>query len=160
MEGQVLEATRRGRIEGVVLRYGLFYGPNVPSTDAMIERVRRRRLPVIRGDAGQLPLIHIDDAVNATVRALDVAPAGFIYDIVDEEPASLTEIVETIAEFTGSPSPLRVPGWLARLAAPYIAGLISIRMPLSNASARSAIAWHPKYMTMRDGLSEMLRRVV
>ena len=73
---QVLEATERGSIEGVVLRYGMFYGLETPSTVAMIDMVRKRRLPVVRGDAGQLPLIHIDDAVSATVRALDRAPAG------------------------------------------------------------------------------------
>jgi 2-alkyl-3-oxoalkanoate reductase len=76
MERQVLDATERGSIEGVILRYGMFYGPEVPSTIAMIEMVRKRRLPVVRGDAGQLPWIHVADAVSATVRALDVAPAG------------------------------------------------------------------------------------
>src|SRR5207302_6718317 len=71
METQVLEATKRGAIEGVVLRYGMFYGLETPSTMAMIDRIRKRRLPVVRGDASQLPFIHIDDAVSATVRALD-----------------------------------------------------------------------------------------
>ena len=71
MEHQVLDASRRGLIEGIVLRYGLFYGLETPSTIAMIDMVRKRRLPVVRGDAGQLPVIHIDDAVSATVRALD-----------------------------------------------------------------------------------------
>ena len=70
MESQVLEATRTGAVEGVILRYGMFYGPEVPSTMTMIDLVRKRRLPVIRADAGQLPVIHIDDAVSATVRAL------------------------------------------------------------------------------------------
>ena len=75
MEDQVLEATRSGSIEGVILRYGMFYGLETGSTVAMIEMVRKRRLPVVRGDSGRLPLIHIDDAVGATVRALDAAPA-------------------------------------------------------------------------------------
>ena len=73
MESQVLEATARGAIEGVVLRYGMFYGLETPSTAAMIDMVRNHRLPVVRGDAGQLPVIHVDDAVSATVRALDAA---------------------------------------------------------------------------------------
>jgi nucleoside-diphosphate-sugar epimerase len=97
METQVLDATACGAIEGVILRYGLFYGLNAPSTVRMIEMVRRRRLPVVRGDAGQLPVIHLDDAVSATVRALDAAPAGAAYDIVDDLPVSLSEIVQTIA---------------------------------------------------------------
>jgi nucleoside-diphosphate-sugar epimerase len=64
MESQVIEATKRGAIEGIILRYGLFYGLETPSTQWMIDMVRKRRLPVVRNDVGQLPLIHIDDAVS------------------------------------------------------------------------------------------------
>ena len=98
MENQVLDATRRRAIEGVVLRYGLFYGPETPSTVRMVEMIRKRRLPVVRGDGGQLPCIHVDDAVSATVAALDRAPAGGTYDIVDDHAVSMTEIVQTIAD--------------------------------------------------------------
>jgi nucleoside-diphosphate-sugar epimerase len=84
MERQVLDATRRGQIEGVILRYGMFYGVDSPSMLSMLDMVRRRRLPVVRHDAGQLPFIHLDDAVSATVLALDAAPPGSIYDIVDD----------------------------------------------------------------------------
>jgi nucleoside-diphosphate-sugar epimerase len=157
MERQVLEATERGAIEGIILRYGMFYGLETPSTVTMIDMVRKRRLPVIRGDAGQLPLIHVDDAVSATVRALDSAPAGGTYDIVDDRAVSLTEIVEAIAEYTGSAAPLRVPAWLPRLIAPYMARMTSMRMPLSNAKAKAELGWRPTYSTMRDGLAQMFR---
>jgi nucleoside-diphosphate-sugar epimerase len=157
MESQVLDATKRGAIEGVILRYGMFYSLETPSTRAMIDMVRKRRLPVVRGDVGQLPLIHIDDAVSATVRALDKAPAGSTYDIVDDRAVSLTEIVEALAEYTGSPRPLRVPAWLPRLFAPYLARMTSMRMPLSNAAAKADLGWRPRYSTLRDGLAEMFR---
>lgn len=157
METQVLEATTRGSIEGVVLRYGMFYGLEAASTVAMIDMVRKRRLPVVRGDSGQLPLIHIDDAVSATIQALDRAPAGAAYDIVDDHAASLTEIVEGIAEYSGSARPFRVPAWLPRLVAPYMARMTSIRMPLSNAKAKAELGWRPKYSTLREGLAQMFR---
>jgi nucleoside-diphosphate-sugar epimerase len=157
METQVLDATRRGVIEGVILRYGLFYGLEAPSTIAMIEMIRKRRLPVVRDDTGQLPVIHIADAVNATILALDHAGAGATYDIVDDRAVSMTEIVEAIAEFTGSAPPLRVPAWLPRLVAPYMSRVTSIRLPLSNQAAKSELGWRPKYPTMRDGLAEMFQ---
>jgi nucleoside-diphosphate-sugar epimerase len=157
MENQVLDATQRGVIEGIVLRYGLFYGVETPSTKAMIEMVRKRRLPVVRGDAGQLPVIHIDDAVSATMRALEAGRSGASYDIVDDCAVSLTEIVEVLAEFTGSPAPLRVPAWLPRLVAPYMARMTSIRMPLSNADAKAELGWRPRYPTMRAGLAEIFQ---
>ena len=157
MESQVLEATRAHLIEGVILRYGLFYGPDNAATLKMVEMIRRRWLPVIRGDAGQLPYIHIDDAVSATIAALDRAPAGSLYDIVDDQPVSLTDIVTTIAQYTGSAKPLTVPAWLPRLIAPYMARLTSLRMPLSNQKAKLELGWQPRYSTVRDGLAQMLR---
>ncbi len=157
METQVLEASTRGAIEGVILRYGLFYGPGVPSTQAMADMVRKRRLPVIRGDSSQLPVIHIDDAARATVLALDRAPAGAVYDIVDDRPVSFTEIVEALAAYTGSSAPRRVPAWLPKLVAPYMARMTSIHLPLSSARARAELGWQPQYATMRDGLARMFR---
>lgn len=158
MEHQVVEATKRRLIEGVILRYGMFYGSEAPSTVTMIDMVRKRRLPVVRGDVGQLPLIHVDDAVSATMRALDFAPAGRTYDIVDDRAVSLSEIVEALAECTGSAKPFRVPAWLARLVAPYMARMTSIRLPLSNAQAKAELGWLPKYSTMREGLAQIFRR--
>jgi nucleoside-diphosphate-sugar epimerase len=158
MEGQVLDQTKRGAIEGVILRYGMFYGGSTPSTLAMIEMVRKRRLPVVRDDAGQLPVIQIDDAVDATVRALDRAPAGAIYDIVDDRAVSLTEIADALAKYTGAAAPLRVPAWIPRLVAPYMTRLMSMRMPLSNTRAKAELGWQPKYSTMQEGLADMFHR--
>ena len=158
METQVLDASTRGAIEGVILRYGLFYGPDVPSTLAMADMVRKRRLPIVRGDSGQLPVIHVDDAARATVLALDRAPAGAVYDIVDDRAVSLTEIVEALAEYTGSPAPWRVPAWLPKLVAPYMARMTSMNLPLSNARARADLGWQPRHPTMRDGLGRMFRQ--
>jgi len=158
MEEQVLEATRRGEIQGIVLRYGLFYGLETPSTRAMIEMVRKRRLPVVRGDAGQLPVIHIDDAVAATVRALEAGRPGGVYEIVDDRAVSMTEIVEALAKYTGSPRPRYVPAWLPRIIAPYMARVMSVRLPLSNALATAELGWRPKYPTMDEGLADMFRR--
>jgi len=158
MESQVLGATQQGLLEGVVLRYGMFYGPGVPSTAALVKKVRKRLLPVVRGDTGQLPLIHIDDAVSATVLALDAAPAGSTYEIVDDHPASVTEIVTTLAKYIEAGPPFRVPAWLPRLVAPYLARVTAIRMPLSNARAKAELGWHPKYPTVEHGIAQIFRR--
>jgi 2-alkyl-3-oxoalkanoate reductase len=158
MEGQTLEANRRRSIEGVVLRYGMFYGVGLQSTEAMIEMVKKRRLPIVRGDRGQLPFIQIDDAIAATVLALDKAPAGSVYDIVDDHSASFADVVTTLSEYTHSASPLHVPGWLLRLLAPYLARITAVRMPLSNAAAKAELGWRLKYPTFREGLAPLLQQ--
>ena len=158
METQVLDASKRGAIEGVVLRYGMFYGLEAASTVAMIEMVRKRMLPVVRGDVSRLPVIHLDDAVSATIRALDAAPAGAVYDIVDDRPVSLAEIVRGLAEYTGSKPPLTVPAWLPRLVAPYLVRVTSLQLSLSNVKARQDLGWRPRYPTLREGLAQMFQR--
>ena len=155
METQVLAATAQGSIEGVILRYGMFYGLEVPSTIAMIDMIRKRRLPVVRNDVSQLPIIHLDDAVGATLRALDVAPAGSIYEIVDDQAVSFSEIVGAIAEYTNSGKPFTIPAWLPRLVSPYLARMTSTRLPLSNAKAITELGWRLKHKTMREGLVHM-----
>jgi len=81
-----------------------------------------------------------------------------VYEIVDDHPASMTEIVTTLAKYTGSRPPLRVPAWLPRLLAPYMARMTAIRMPLSNASAKADLGWQPKYSTIQQGVAQMFRR--
>lgn len=154
MESQALEANRTGKIEAVVLRYGLFYGPENPSTIGMIEMIRKRRLPTVRGDNGLVPFIHIDDAVSATIAALDRGTPGSVYDIVDDRPISISDVVRLIAEYTRAPRPMTVPGWLPRLLMPFRARMISMRLPLSNAHARAELGWRPLYPSWRDGLSK------
>jgi nucleoside-diphosphate-sugar epimerase len=153
MESQILEASRSGAIEGVVLRYGLFYGPEAGSTIEMIAMAKRRLLPAIRGDRSLLPCIHLDDAASATLAALDRAPAGSSYDIVDDEPVSFSEIVRAVAEAAGAPRPITVPSWLPRLVAPFMARLISQRLPLSNRRARTDMGWRPAFPNIHAGLA-------
>jgi len=70
----------------------------------------------------------------------------------------MSEIVNTIAAYSGSPAPYHVPAWLPRLVAPYLARIMSVRMPLSNAKARTELGWRPKYSTVREGLAQIFRK--
>jgi 2-alkyl-3-oxoalkanoate reductase len=153
MESQVLDASARGFFEGIVLRYGLFYGPENSMTQQMIALARRRFLPTVRGDRGLLPLIHVDDAASATIAALDHGRAGSIYDIVDDRPVSMSEMVLAIAESAGAPRPFAVPAWLPRLLAPYMARMMAVRLALSNEKARAELGWRPAHPSIREGLS-------
>jgi nucleoside-diphosphate-sugar epimerase len=158
MESQILSANQSKQIEGIVLRYGLFYGPTNPGTIKMVEMVRKRRLPTIRGDRGLLPFIHIDDVVGATLAALDRGIPGSVYDIVDDKALSFSDAVRIMAEYTGAPTPRSIPAWLFRLISPYRARVLSTRLPLSNARARAELMWRPTYPTMREGFVRTFSR--
>ena len=156
LESQIVEASHSGRIEGIVLRYGMWYGPANPMTQQMVSMAKRRMLPVVRGDQSLLPVLHLEDAVSATLAALDHGVPGTIYDIVDDQPVSMTDIVRELATRTGAPQPFTVPAWIPRLLSPYMARVTSVRLPLSNRKARAELGWQPRYPTMRDGLARTM----
>ena len=100
------------------------------------------------------PCIHVDDAAGATMAALDRAPAGSTYDIVDDEPVSFSAIVRAVADAAGAPRPIAVPSWLPRLVAPYMARMIALRLPLSNQKARADMGWRPSFTNIHAGLAQ------
>lgn len=149
-EDQVLGADG---IEGIALRYGLFYGPE-PSTRSMMDRARRRRLPVPSPSATVTP-IHIEDVATATVAALDHGRPAQAYNIVDDRPVTMAEFISGLAAAAGAPAPRRVPGWLLR-ATPYLYALVvSTRIHLDNGKAKRELGWSPAYPTIWDGFAAL-----
>ena len=135
-------------LEGVVLRYGMFYGPG--ASDEMSELIRKRRMP-IAGDGGATwSMLHIDDAASATVAALERGQG--LYNIVDDDPATAAVVLTTLAEILGAKPPRHVPVWLARLAAGEVGAsyLTQIRGS-SNAKAKAELGWAPTWASWRDG---------
>jgi 2-alkyl-3-oxoalkanoate reductase len=138
-------------MEGVVLRYGGFYGPgtSIDEGGEHVELIRKRKFPVGGDGAGIWSLIHIDDAAAATVAAIEGGPPG-IYNIVDDAPAPISEWLPQLAASVGAPPPRRLPGWLVRLAAGTQAHSMMTRTRgASNAKAKRELGWRPAY-TWRD----------
>ncbi|MGH3463510.1 MAG: NAD-dependent epimerase/dehydratase family protein [Kribbellaceae bacterium] len=135
--------------EGIVLRYGSFYGPG--ASESLVELVRKRQMPIIGDGAGVWSWIHLDDAAAATVAAVERGHRG-IYNITDDEPAAVSEWLPYLAEVVGAKKPMHVPGWLGRLAA----GEVTVRWMTqgrgaSNVKARRELDWRPAWSTWRDG---------
>jgi nucleoside-diphosphate-sugar epimerase len=152
------EATQTAGLEGVVLRYGQFYGPGTyyASDGNIAEQVRRRRFPIVGPGEGMFSFIHIDDAALATVASLEGGAPG-IYNIVDDEPAPLREWLPVYAEALGARRPFRVPTFLARLAAGQFAVAFATQLRgASNAKAKRELAWEPRYPSWRQGFREAL----
>jgi nucleoside-diphosphate-sugar epimerase len=146
--------------DGVVLRYGGFYGPGTslsaePGSE-FPEVVRKRRLPIVGAGTGVWSFIHVEDAASATVRAVEAAPAG-VYNVVDDEPARPTEWLPALADALGAPPPRRVPRWLGRLAGGEVAvAMMTSVRGASNAKARRELGWQPRYASWRRGFVEGL----
>jgi nucleoside-diphosphate-sugar epimerase len=139
-------------LAGIALRYGLFYGGDVAS---MREMLTGRKIPVPRSGERQLAWIHLEDAVSATVAALEHGLPRAAYNIVDDAPVSWRDLFVRTAEALGAPAPRQLPDWLIRSAAPYVGAMLSTSMRVSNARAREQLGWAPSYPTYRDGLQAL-----
>jgi 2-alkyl-3-oxoalkanoate reductase len=156
MERQVLEAEG---LEGLLLRYGFFYGPGTYyAEDGSTTRdVRRRRMPVVGRGSGTISFVHLDDAADATVIAVERGAPG-IYNIVDDEPAQMRDWLPVFAEAAGAKRPLWVPVWLAKLVGGE--GVVAFALSMcgaSNAKAKSELGWRPAHPSWRRGFPESLR---
>jgi nucleoside-diphosphate-sugar epimerase len=136
-------------IAGISLRYGGFYGPGAASA-AMVELLRRRRLPVLRG-AGVISLVWIEDAAAATVAALERGRAGQAYNVVDDEPVAWGTLLRALAEAVGAPPPRQLPAFLLR-PANYAHAAFTTSMRVSNAKARRELGWTPSVPSWRQGV--------
>jgi nucleoside-diphosphate-sugar epimerase len=141
-------------LDGVVLRYGNFYGPG--ASESLVELVRKRRVPVVGGGGGIWSWIHIDDAAAATAVAVERGSPG-IYNIVDDEPAPVAEWLPFLAESIGAPKPMHLPLWLGRLAAGEAAvSMMTRSRGSSNAKAKRDLVWQPTWASWRDGFRDGL----
>ena len=148
--------SRRGSIEAISLRYGLFYGSETPSTKYMVKMLRRRLLPVVGGARGVASFIHLEDAVSASVAAMERGRAGEVYNIVDDEPVGMNDWITHAARILGAKRPYSIPLWLLRWLMPYMATVFDTRLPVSNEKAKADLGWRPQYPSYREGLREAM----
>jgi nucleoside-diphosphate-sugar epimerase len=139
--------------EGVVLRYGGFYGPGTSMAPGaeQVELVRKRRFPVVGDGGGVWSFIHVADAADATVAAIERGSRG-VYNVVDDDPAPVAEWLPALAEELGAKKPMRVPRFVGRL----FAGEAGVEMMTelrgaSNAKAKQELGWFPVHASWRQG---------
>jgi len=141
--------------EGIVLRYGAFYGPGTSMApgEVQFELVRRRKFPLVGDGGGVWSFIHVADAAAATVAAVERGSRG-VYNVVDDDPAPVAAWLPALAQELGAKKPLRVPQFIGRL----FAGEAGVMMMTdargaSNAKAKRELAWHPAHPSWRQGFT-------
>jgi nucleoside-diphosphate-sugar epimerase len=133
---------------GIALRYGGLYGS---PDDAQVELVRKRRFPIVGDGGGIWSFVHLEDAAAATVLALERGAPG-IYNVVDDEPAPVREVLPALAAAIGAKPPRRVPRWLARLLAGESGVVLMTEIRgASNAKAKRELDWTLRYPSWREG---------
>lgn len=143
------ETVPRTAPEGIVLRYGTFYGPG--ASEHLLDAVRKRQMPVVGGGTGVWSFIETTDAAAATLAAVERGAPG-VYNVVDDDPAPVSEWLPYLAEVVGAKPPLRVPAWLGRLlAGEFVVDQMTDARGSSNEKARRELGWKPRYASWREG---------
>lgn len=153
LERAVLEAEWT---EGIVLRYGGFYGPDTSMTPGgeTFEMVRQRKYPVVGNGAGVWSFIHVADAADATVAAVEHGADSEhrVYNVVDDDPAPVSEWLPELARTLGAKRPMRVPRFVGRLAAGEVGVMMMTELRgASNAKAKRELGWRPAHPSWRTG---------
>jgi nucleoside-diphosphate-sugar epimerase len=141
--------------EGIVLRYGVFYGPGtgmVPGEE-QFELVRRRKFPLVGDGGGVWSFIHIADAAEATLAAVKHGSRG-VYNVVDDDPAPVAEWLPVLAQKLGAKKPMRVPRFVGQLFAGE-AGVVMMTdiRGASNVKAKRDLGWRPAHPSWRQGFA-------
>ena len=142
------------KADGAALRYGWLYGSG--AMDDLVASVRKRQFPLVGGGTGYTSWVHLHDAASATVLAVEQRARG-VFNIVDDEPAPVSEWLPYLAACAGAKPPVRCPSWLARM----LAGGVAVTMMtegrgFSNVKARRELGWELRYPSWRTGFKEEL----
>src|SRR5919201_1964306 len=141
--------------EGIVLRYGAFYGPgtSLAPDGQQAELVRERKFPLVGDGDGVWSFIHVADAAEATVAAIEHGSRG-VYNVVDDDPAPVAEWLPALAQTLGARKPMRVPRFVGRLFGGEVAvAMMTELRGASNAKAKRELGWRPAHPSWRQGLA-------
>jgi nucleoside-diphosphate-sugar epimerase len=140
-------------IDGVSLRFGLFYGAG--GTDALLPLLRKRALPVTSDHGRVLPWVDLADAGDAVALAVDHGHPGRAYNIAGDEPLGFAAHVRLTAEAFGLPRPMTVPRWMLRPMG-YLHTMLGTSMRVDSALARTELGWKPAHSSVPDGLAALV----
>jgi nucleoside-diphosphate-sugar epimerase len=147
------------RVTGTVLRYGAFYGPHtsIATDGSTVQAVRRRKLPLVGEGAGVWSFVHIDDAASATAAVVESGRGG-VYNVVDDEPAPVSEWLSFLAHSAHALPPKHVPAWVARLLiGEHVVAVMNEIRGVSNAKIKRELGWTPQWPSWREGFREVCK---
>jgi nucleoside-diphosphate-sugar epimerase len=155
LESAVLQADG---LQGLVLRFGYFYGPGTSyATDgAIVGMVRQRRFPIVGSGEAVWSFVHIDDAAEATLLAVESSLTG-VCNVVDDEPAPMADWLPALADSLGARAPRRVPVFLVRMiSGDYAVGQMTRGAGADATRAHDELGWQPRHPSWREGFREVL----
>jgi nucleoside-diphosphate-sugar epimerase len=107
-EQLALDYHRRHRVEVAIVRPALIYGPGEKNIPRLLDAIRRGKFSYIGSRENIIPMVHVDDVVQAMMlAAASPAAAGRIYHITDGQQTTIRQFIEYLAELIHCPAPVK-----------------------------------------------------
>jgi nucleoside-diphosphate-sugar epimerase len=155
MEHRIVE---NPNVEGIVLRFGFWYGPRTgfAHDGTIAQAVRKRRYPIVGSGGAISQFVHVEDVAEATIAAMTNGGPG-VYNITDDDPVPMREWLPEYARVLGAKPPRRAPLWLAKLlVGEFMTVQATTMRGASNEKAKRELNWKPKYASWREGFNTAL----
>ena len=159
MESFVLDGIRENHLPGIILRLRGLYSPVDYQTGMLLKTIQNNKFKNIGKGEQYRSIIHIDDAANAFVKAVEHHEVilGKVFNIVDDEPVRANELVTFIAGILNAKQPGSIPALLAKLL--YGSDPVKFLLVSScvkNTAAKSNLKWNPSFPTYREGYKSVI----
>jgi nucleoside-diphosphate-sugar epimerase len=152
---------RESGLPSVILRPSHVYGPGGWYATEIVGRLKQPgRMVVIGRGENWWDVVRVEDVASACGEALERAPDGALYHVVDDEPIRYYDFVALTAQALGVGPPRRVPPWLARMvggAGPVAAVMRSARS--SNQRLKTELGWQPRFATAHEGVPDAVAKI-
>ncbi|MGB5157172.1 NAD-dependent epimerase/dehydratase family protein [Desulfobacterium sp. N47] len=144
-EKEVLNMVKQEGLPAVIIRFSMVYGPGDTRDMLKLTRMAKKGLfPKIGNKAKLTPLIHVEDAVEGILAAVEKGKPGEIYLITNRQSEEFDNIRKIIQEALGiRKTSLYIPEWIALVIASFVEKTFSFfgkTPPVSKKNIESTLA--------------------
>lgn len=156
-DAMVVAAHRDHGLPTVILRPHFVYGRGGAFQKFFVDYMRRGRYRVVGDGSNYMRFVHVADCALAYALAVEKAPAGETFLVVDDMPLTWRAASDVIADALRVRRPKTVPPFLARLVlGGDTVALVQESVRFRNQKLKELLGWSPTYPTLRDGLPSVV----
>ncbi len=160
MVEELLPLAQQQHLRVIILSPGFVYGPGGLFKQSFYDTLQKGQLRVFGKGQNYWSIVHVDDLASAYALAVESEAYGETYNIVDDQPLRLYDLVNTFTDAMSRPRVGSMAPWLLKLliGGPLVDSLIT-SFRISNQKAKRELGWQPRYSTFKEGLPSVLKEL-
>lgn len=141
----------------IILTAGFVYGPGGLFKTSFYDTLTKNQLRVFGAGQNYWSTVHVDDLAQSFTQALSSEAYGENFNVVDDAPIRLRELVDALTEAAGHKPVGSISPWLISLmiGGPVVASLTT-SFRVSNEKAERVLGWEPRYPSFRSGVGDVV----